>query len=133
MKALFIFSLLLSGIGLFLTGCQTGHCRRDGTQVEIKDDVKPPSGYNRDHFGRSLVAKADGSLHCSSQAGVGLQEMGRQLGKIEVYGSSKKHDGLTRIQACGTETGIMNVYEIPTHDLMKAKRAGFQVFRNTGP
>ncbi|MCB0379296.1 MAG: hypothetical protein KDD33_12455 [Bdellovibrionales bacterium] len=115
---------------LALTACSTGHCRRDGTKVNIKEDVKPPSGYQREHLGSVLIAKSDGSLQCGMKRGLSIQEMTHELEGIEVFSSHKAHDGLMRLQTCGAETGMLNVFEIQAQDLSRAQKLGFSVYEN---
>lgn len=114
----------------FISACSTGHCRRDGSKVSIKEDVKPPSGYKQEQLGTVFVAKSDGSLQCGVKAGIKIQDMASELKNIEIISAKKEHDGLMRIQACGTGTGLMNVYEIRSQDLSKAQKLGFSLFQS---
>lgn len=114
---------------LFLiSGCSTGHCRRDGSMVPSKVDAKPPTGYKQENLGSLMVAKADGSLQCEMKSGLSLDAMAeRELSSVKIISSHKQHDGLVRIQSCGVDTGMMNVYEIRHQDLGLAQKNGFTV------
>ena len=121
---------LLSFLIVFGVACSTGHCRRDGSKVPDKVDAKPPTGYQQENLGSLFVAKADGSLQCEMKDGLSLGYMANnQLGGVKILSSRKQHDGLVRIQKCGIETGMMNVYEIQHQDLSKAHRSGFVVIK----
>lgn len=122
---LVLFSLLFIG-----SGCSTGHCRRDGSMVPDKVDAKPPTGYKQEDLGSIQVAKADGSLQCEMKSGFSLEDMAkRDLSSATILSSHKQHDGLVRIQSCGVETGMMNVYEIKHQDLSLAQKSGFTLIK----
>ena len=114
---------------VLLVACSTGHCRRDGTKVPAKEDVKPPTGYEAQELGTVKVAKSDGSKQCGMGPGVSLSVMKKELHETKVLSSTKVHDGLMRVQVCGASTGMLNVYEIPRADLAKALRKGFSEFQ----
>lgn len=122
---------LIWGLCLILVACSTGHCRRDGKEVLEKIDAKPPTGYEEQDLGSIRVAKPDGSLQCEMRAGMLLEEMAKdQLPGVKILSAEKLNDGLMRIQTCGAETGLMNVYTIRHQDLRKAQKAGFTLFKN---
>ena len=56
--------------------------------------------------------------------------MKKELGTIEVFSATNKHDGMMRIQVCGAPTGFCNVYEIDEKDLESALKAGFRKWVN---
>ena len=125
MKSLLLMALLFAGIA-----CSTGHCRRDGSLVPSKVDAKPPTGYTQENLGSIVVGKADGSLQCEMKTGLSLEEMAeKQLNGIKIISSRKAHDGLVRIQTCGVETGMLNLYEIQHQDLSQAQKSGFTVIK----
>ena len=75
-----------------------------------------------------FVYKLDGTKHCESSAGISLDSMAHELagGGIEVLSSQKGFDGREGIAFCGTPTGQINIYEIPSSDLKAALRLGFK-------
>ena len=110
--------------------CSTGHCRRDGKEMIENIDPKPPTGYEQENLGSIRVAKADGSLQCGMKAGMSLKDMAKeQLPGVKILSAETKNDGLMRIQSCGAQTGMVNIYEIRHQDLIKAQKAGFTVFK----
>ena len=115
---------------LLVVACSTGHCRRDGNEVLQKIDAKPPTGYEQQDLGSIKVSKSDGSLQCGERVGLPLEAMAKeQLPGVKVLSSEKLNDGLMRIQSCGADTGMINVYEIRHQDLRKAQKAGFTIFK----
>jgi hypothetical protein len=78
--------------------------------------------------GRVLVGRPDGSLQCGMAKGKSPEEMEKELDGIKVYARSKRPDGRMHIQVCGSPTGQLNVYEIPTGSLKEAERRGFKKF-----
>lgn len=122
---------LLWLLTLIVVACSTGHCRRDGSgKVLEKIDAKPPAGYQQESIGNIVVGKPDGSLQCGQGVGVSLENMAkRDLGGVKIIASEKKNDGLMRIQACGTPTGMLNTYTIDHKDLRKAQSSGFTVLK----
>ncbi len=74
-----------------------------------------------------FVYKPDGSLQCEQRKGVATEEMEKQLAGIRVISRDKRHDGLMHIQACGTPTGMINVFEIPEASLKDAESKGFKL------
>lgn len=75
---------------------------------------------------RIRVSKPDGSLQCGMGKAVSVEEMKKQLDRIQVFSAENKADGLMHIQMCGSPTGKHNVYEINRADLEKAKKLGFK-------
>ena len=115
---------------LALVACSTGQCRRDGSAVmDQKTPVAKPSGYEPPAGQTVLVARPDGSKQCGMAPGVGLDKMAEDLAGITVLSSEKANDGMMRIQACGTDTGMHNVYKISQTDQAKAEAKGFKVFK----
>lgn len=120
-----LFKILI----FFAVACTTGHCRRDGSQVETPVLTKPSLHPEREKT-TVLVSRPDQSQQCGIAPGVSLEEMAKDLGDIKIISSEKRSDGLLRIQACGTPTGLHNIYEIDGVDLEKAQSLGFQIFKN---
>lgn len=121
---------LLYLLALVGVACTTGHCRRGENTVLERVDPKPPTGYEEKDLGSIMVAKSDGSLQCNQRDGISLESMAeRDLKGIEVLASEKMNDGLMRIQVCGADTGMLNVYTIRHKDLRKAQKAGFTLFK----
>ena len=120
---------VLWSLTLILVACSTGHCRRDGKEVLKNIDAKPPTGYEQQDLGSIKVSKSDGSLQCGMRAGMSLEDMAqKELPGVKILSSEKLNDGLMRIQSCGAETGMLNVYQIRHQDLRKAQKAGFTLF-----
>lgn len=118
-------------LSFYAVACSTGHCRRDGSLVQEKVDAKPPTGYTQENLGSLVVGKSDGSLQCEMKVGLSLEEMAQtQLSGIKIISSRKAHDGLVRIQTCGVETGMLNLYEIQHQDLSQAQKSGFTVIKS---
>ena len=89
---------------------------------EMMED-KTPTNANTNTV---IVAKSDGSVQCDPDSALSLDQMAEeQLPDIHILSSSKRHDGLARIQVCGAETGMFNTYDILPCDLEKAIEAGF--------
>lgn len=111
---------------LFLVGCTTGQCRRDGTPVAPEEGAQTIS---ESQLANEIIAvgKSDNSLQCGYNVGVSLDEMAKELEGIKILKSEKKHDGLMRIQTCGAQTGMMNVYSIYRKDVKKAVKMGYKV------
>ena len=110
LKNIFLFSGLL----IFVIGCASGHCR--GRKVTGETSAA-----------RVLVFKTDGSRQCAKNSGIKPADMAKTMDGIQVLSSESRHDGKMRIQACGTSTGQINVYEISESDLEKAKALGFEL------
>ncbi len=67
------------------------------------------------------------SLQCDVESGVSLADMNANLinAGIDVLESSEGHDGLFRIQLCGSETGEINIFTISAVDVPLAESLGF--------
>lgn len=118
---------ILVVISLITMGaCSTGQCRRDGTPVVADDSVKTIS---EEKLANEIISigKSDNSLQCGYSVGITLEAMAKELEGMSILKSSKKHDGLMRIQSCGAPTGMMNVYNIYRKDAKKAVKLGYKV------
>lgn len=73
-----------------------------------------------------FIYKPDGSLQCQVKKGVSVEEMEKELVGFKVVSRQKRPDGLMHIQACGTPTGLINVYEISSERLADAEKLGFK-------
>lgn len=110
---------------LFLMACGTGPCREvkkspnPGNVAEVSMKQSSPND-------RVKVYKSDGTIQCEKTKPIPLETMAKELGGITIFSSENKHDGMMRIQQCGTPTGQANVYEINRSDLEAARKAGFQ-------
>jgi len=113
---------------LFLVACTTGQCRKDGSKIETPVMQKPALHESKVE-GYALMAKPDGSKQCGIAPGMNVEKMANELKGIKVLSSEKRTDGLMRIQACGTPTGLHNIYKIHKKDMEKAKSWGFKVFK----
>ena len=78
------------------------------------------------------VFKADGSLQCGKKLGVSLVDMALELSSasIDVIEARKATDGLIRPSMCGSATGVINIYSIPSASVMDAKLLGFHAMPN---
>jgi len=114
-----VIVLLLTVLGLI--GCTHGNCRSQ----KQKDATKEVS-MNQSSPDHVRVYKADGSLQCAMGKPISVVEMQKQLGEIQVFSATNKHDGMMRVQVCGAPTGNCNVYEIDRKDLQKALSLGFK-------
>lgn len=124
-------ALLVSLSGLIVVGCSQGHCRR---RAEAPLAVAGPQEVATGKSAASTVAasdrvfvyKYDGSLQCGKGKALSLDAMAQELQGVPIISSVKKTDGLMHIQACGSITGMANVYEISTKNLKKAESKGFK-------
>jgi len=123
--------LLLIMLG-FLQACTTGHCRHIREDEAIKSGRPPvvneqrPVSIKTSSAERVRVFKFDGSQQCGSGTGSALSESLKDLRGLQVYQSWKRHDGMMRVQLCGTPTGQSNVYEIDRKNLTEALKLGFR-------
>lgn len=105
------------------------HCYPEGApranMVQNKI-VTPEENPDTPQTEKIKVYKYDGSLQCGMGQSIELSDMQRELKNIKVYSAERKHDGLMRIQLCGSPTGNSNVYEIDRKDLEVAQKAGFK-------
>jgi hypothetical protein len=74
------------------------------------------------------VFKPDGSLQCEPGSGTPLATMQAELrdAGIRVYSARSASDGMMHPQACGTPTGLRNVFSIDAAALDQALAQGFQ-------
>lgn len=117
-----IFPVML----LVIVGCTTGQCRRDGSPVVDKEEVKTISEQDLANE-VVIVSKSDGSLQCGYKIGVTIEAMAKELEGIQILKSEKRSDGLMRIQSCGAPTGMLNVYHIYRKDVKTALKLGYKV------
>lgn len=118
-----LFTLTLFSV---LTACSSHSCKiEERTDITMTGNEKV-SSEKKDLTKRVFVYKPDGSKQCESHGKTDLTTMRKQLGKIEVFSSENKHDGMMRIQVCGAPTGHNNVYEINSSDLDAATKLGFK-------
>ena len=116
----------------YLSGCASGHCRGQQNLTEAaktqvgKDEEDIKEQQNK----RVKIFKADGSLQCGMGQALTPQMMAKQLAGITIYSMISQEDGFMHIQACGTPTGQINVFEISMVDLEKANKLGFKEWKN---
>jgi len=114
-------------LALLLAGCAQGHCRRpQDTQATVSPVESLPAASPSPDGDRVFVYKYDGSQQCKKGTALSLDAMAKQLAGVVIFSSVKKNDGMMHIQACGSITGMANVYEISTNDLKKAEDRGFK-------
>lgn len=125
----------------FLFSCSTRTCKPNETITSQDGSAKPtqpiagetkisPTTNMTNQIKKIKVYKPDGSIQCEQGTGIKPDEMQKQLGDIKVFSTENKHDGLIRIQVCGTPTGNCNVYEIADSDFAKAEKLGFKKWKN---
>lgn len=115
-------------VGALLVGCTQGHCRRKADAPATPAGPQADSGKTAAvaSSDRVFVYKYDGSLQCGKGKPISLETMAQELAGIPIISSNKKTDGLMHIQACGSITGMANVYEISSKHLKKAEAKGFK-------
>lgn len=81
------------------------------------------------------VYKYDGSVQCGGLEPLSLEFMGRELtdAGVRVISQRKGNDGLMHPFVCGAATGAINLYEIDSADLQKARDRSFSVLKASGP
>ena len=112
-----------------LIGCTSTKCRRyhdldTATKTKWVGTESDPA-----LTARVTIFKDDGSLQCGMGQAISPETMQKELDDIKVFKSENRSDGLMHIQACGTPTGRINVYEIRQVDLDKASKKGFKVLQ----
>lgn len=126
MKRIILNSVRLAVIILFVSACTSQPCKiEERTDIVMTGNEKVSSA-NKDMTQRVFIYKPDGSQQCGMGEKIDLNEMKKELGKIEVFSQQNKHDGMMRIQVCGQPTGQCNVFEIPLKDLDQALKLGFK-------
>lgn len=142
-----VFGMVLVGLCL---GCASGHCRQvakapsttaesqkaapdaDNASLVSSGGATPnasapaPNNPTAPALNSVVVYKEDGSLQCAMGKPVKLEEMEKELKGIPVMGREKKSDGMMRIQLCGSPTGMMNTYKIPSDRVSEALKRGFK-------
>ncbi|MEK6627982.1 MAG: hypothetical protein AABY53_05100 [Bdellovibrionota bacterium] len=113
-----------------LTACSSHSCKIEERTDIVMTGKEKVSSDKKDLTKRVFVYKPDGSKQCESSGKIDLATMKKQLGKIEVFSSENKHDGMMRTQVCGAPTGFNNVFEINTSDMDAAVKLGFKKWLN---
>lgn len=117
-----------------LLGCASGNCRQLTSNKNAATDAATVAAPGADTAAKPasakpdtvVVYKADGSLQCAMGKPVSVEAMEAQLSGIQVVAREKKSDGMMHIQVCGSPTGMMNTYTIPTSRLSDAEKRGFK-------
>lgn len=110
-----------------LVGCSSGNCRaQKEVEKQNSNTVEAIPNLPQDSQKHIKVFKYDGSKQCGMAAGTPVAEMQKELVGIKIYKAENKMDGLMHIQACGTNTGRANVYEIDPESFEEAKKKGFR-------
>ena len=122
-----VLLLCLSG---FLAGCASGHCRgkenlTEAAKLKWQDEEELKAQRNL----KVKVFKSDGSLQCGMGQSLTPDKMSKQLTGVTIFSMKSQQDGFMHIQACGTPTGQINIYEISLADLEKANKAGFKEWK----
>ncbi len=118
-----------------LQACANSHCRyiREAEAAK-KADVSAPAASSEvpvaniktSSADRVRIYKFDGSLQCGLGQSQSLSQSQKTLGSMTVHQSWKRHDGMMRMQLCGSPTGQANVFEIDRKDLPAALKLGFK-------
>ncbi len=109
-----------------LVGCASGQCKRDGTPVVADEAAKTISEQELANE-IIVIGKSDQSLQCGYNIGMSIIQMAQELEGVQILRTEKRHDGLMRVQSCGSPTGMMNVYFIYRKDVKKSVRLGYKV------
>lgn len=110
-----------------LIGCSSTNCRRyHDLNTATKTKWVGEEG-EANLTKKVLIFKPDGSLQCGMGQAITPEVMQKELGDIKVFKAENRSDGLMHIQACGSATGMINVYEIQQGDLDEALKKGFKV------
>lgn len=118
-------------VAVVLSSCSTQTCSKEQLVKQNSDASKTMAVIaDQQNMKTVKVYKFDGSKQCENGTGVSAQEMSKELQSIQIVSFANKHDGLMRIQMCGSPTGQCNVYEIPESDLPKAEQLGFKKWKN---
>ena len=122
--------IALGMLSLFLVGCASGHCRgqenlTEAAKLKWQDAEELKEQQNK----RVKIYKPDGSLQCGMGQALSPKSMSKQLSGVTVFAMKSQQDGFMHIQACGTPTGQINVFEISLADLEKASKAGFKEWK----
>jgi hypothetical protein len=137
MKNIFILLLTFTS----LVSCSTRTCKPNETlqrneaspattPVAGETTISPTTNMTTPQNKKIKVYKPDGSIQCERGTGKSVTEMAKEFGDIKIFTFESKHDGLIRIQKCGTPTGQCNVYEISESDWDKASKLGFKKWKN---
>lgn len=124
-------NLIYKMLQLFLTVLFVSACSSQPCKIEERTDIvmtgnEKVSSANKDMTQRVFIYKPDGSQQCGMGEKIDVNEMKKELGKIQVFSQESKHDGMMRIQVCGQPTGQCNVYEIALKDFDEAAKLGFK-------
>jgi hypothetical protein len=123
-------ALVLLSFFTVLAACSNQPCKiEERTDVKITGDEKVSSA-KKDLTNRIFIYKPDGSLQCGMGNKTDVNDMKKELSKIEVFSAENKHDGMMRIQVCGAPTGFSNVYEIDKKNLDEVLKLGFKKWNN---
>ncbi len=130
---------LTSLMMMLALGCASGHCR---SQYAEPGDHKQTSeeslraAFPNDSSTRLpasdatiRIFKSDESKQCEHTKGIGLEEMEKELKGIKVLSRAKGHDNMMHASSCGSDTGIINIYEIPLTDWSKAEKLQFRLLK----
>ena len=122
MKNIFLILILIP----YFSACSSHSCKiEERTDIVMTGNEKVSTAM-KDLTQRVFIYKPDGSLQCGQGEKIELNIMKKELGKIEIFNSENKNDGMMRIQVCGAPTGFNNVYEINQSDLETAIKLGFK-------
>lgn len=122
--------VFISIFSIYLAGCASGHCRGQENLTEAaKLKWQDADVLKEQQNKRVKIFKPDGSLQCGMGQALSPKSMSKQLSGVTVYNMKSQADGFMHIQACGTPTGQINVFEISLADLEEATKAGFKEWK----
>jgi len=111
-------------ICLSLTACNDNIIDLDGEQLAsvYQDNII-------DLNGEQLVSvyQDDQAISCENTGTISVKTHGKLLidENVELHCSQKGHDGMGYTQACGSQTGTINIFTIHDKDLATAESLGF--------
>lgn len=132
-----IFLVFLLSI---LTACSTTKCHQKKENQDFIQHVKdlpefkskPKVSLKEGDLDLISVYKADGSLQCGDARAENIENFQMELhsNNIRYYKSLHESDGMIHIQACGTATGMIYVFEIQKQDQAAADKLGYKLRSN---
>lgn len=119
-------SIILAAMLLAL-GASGAHAAGKGSRSTHAPETSTTSSTLQAPDEMIWVGKGDNSQSCSTEPGISLETMNKELQKAGVRVADKKklQDSKMRIAMCGVDKGTLNVFLIRKEDLTKALTLGF--------
>jgi hypothetical protein len=134
-KNILFFSLLFNLASCSSTKCHQKQENQNFIQ-HVKDlpefKSKPKVSLKEGDLDLISVYKSDGSLQCGEAKAENIENFQMELHthNIRYYKSLHESDGMIHIQACGTATGMIYVFEIQQKDQAAAEKLGYKLRTN---